>query len=181
LSPYGTFAELEARLLDVQFDSLPVLGGLVVFPGLVGREDVHVVETPRPPVPSEGSEDEGEERALLDVSREVSGVPGGSRVLHALVDRRQGARIQLLDVMAPILEDLLRGPIACIRDCRTPEHDLHRLLNADAAESEDCVAVDLHVAHVPDRLNRGAHQVAHGGRFLNQGEPLTPGEGRVQS
>lgn len=113
--------------------------------------------------------------------RKLSGVSTGRRALDPVVDRLQKACVQFLDVVAPSDEFRLRGPSASIVYRLASKHDLHRLLHPNAALSEDRVAVDVYVAHLPDRLDCPAEEVAHGARFLEKGESLTHRERRVQT
>jgi hypothetical protein len=82
------FGDLSICGPHVELDSLPVLGRWIVRAGLVGGEDVQVVEAPRLPVPSERREEKRERGASADPIKETLRVPGVGGPRQAAFDRR---------------------------------------------------------------------------------------------
>jgi hypothetical protein len=100
----GNVVEPGIRCPDVQLNLLPVRGWWIVRTGLVGGEDVEMVQAPLFPVPLEGREKKREDLAVIDVRGESAGVADMRSVRQVLVHSPTQSCVQLRDAMSPALK-----------------------------------------------------------------------------
>src|SRR5690606_1714781 len=84
----GDFGELWLCGPSVEYDSLPVLGWRIIRAGLVGGEDVQMMEAARLPVACERREEERERCAPADPIGGALRVPGVGGPRQAAFNRR---------------------------------------------------------------------------------------------